>query len=126
MAGKIIGKIAALEKVPTTIDNFCFWTDKDTLLNPFDMVVVEHLHESVTYGVVEEISHITDSDSFLANFISDDFGDLDAPSTTDRIGMNYVSAWVVSVLKLFNLRFVKLRGCHHGMALTNRRVLHSI
>ena len=99
MSGKIIGKVAALEKCPTTIDNFCFWTDKDTLLNPFDVVVVEHLNESKTYGVVEEISHITDSDSFLANFISNDFGQLDAPMNTDRIGMNYVSAHVIGNTK---------------------------
>lgn len=95
MAERIIGRIAALEKCPTTIDSFCFWTDKDTILNPFDVVVVEHLNNSKTYGVVEEISHITDSDSFLANFISNDFGQLDVPVNTDRIGMNYVSARVV-------------------------------
>jgi hypothetical protein len=92
---KIIGKVAALEKHPTTIDAFCFWTDKNTLLNPFDVVVVEHINGSKTYGVVEEISHITDSDSFLAEFFSNDFGNLDALSPTDRVGMNYVSARVV-------------------------------
>lgn len=40
-ARKTIGKVAALEKCPTTIDSFCFWTNKDTLLNPFDVVVVD-------------------------------------------------------------------------------------
>ena len=40
MAQKIIGKVAALENNPSTIDHFYFWTDKDTLLNPFDVVVV--------------------------------------------------------------------------------------
>ncbi|MCL2343655.1 MAG: ATP-binding protein, partial [Firmicutes bacterium] len=94
-SGKVIGKVAATEKVPTTIDSFCFWTDKNTLLNPFDVVVVEHLHGSKTYGVVEEISHITDSDSFLAEFFSNDFGSLKAISNTDRVGMNYVFARVV-------------------------------
>lgn len=94
-SGKIIGKVAALEKCPTTIDNFCFWTNKDTLLNPFDVVVVEHVNGSKTYGVVEEISHITDSESFLAEFFSNDFGDIEASSYTDRVGMNYVSAKVV-------------------------------
>jgi len=95
VTGKIIGKVAALEKCPTTIDNFCFWTNKGTLLNPFDVVVVEHVNGSKTYGVVEEISHITDSESFLAEFFSHDFGSLDAESNTDRIGMNYVAARVV-------------------------------
>jgi len=99
MSERIIGRVAALEKCPTTIDSFCFWTDQNTILNPFDVVVVEHLNESKTYGVVEEISHITDSDSFLAQFISNDFGKLDVSVNTDRIGMNYVSARVVGNTK---------------------------
>ena len=97
--GKIIGKVAALEKCPTTIDTFCFWTNKDTLLNPFDVVVVDHVNGSKTYGVVEEISHITDSESFLAEYFSNDFGDIESSSFTDRVGMNYVSAKVVGNTK---------------------------
>ena len=97
--GKIIGKVAALEKCPTTIDTFCFWTNKDTLLNPFDVVVVDHVNDSKTYGVVEEISHITDSESFLAEYFSNDFGDIESSSFTDRVGMNYVSAKVVGNTK---------------------------
>ena len=97
--GKIIGKVAALEKCPTTIDTFCFWTNKDTLLNPFDVVVVDHINGSKTYGVVEEISHITDSESFLAEYFSNDFGDIETSSVTERIGMNYVSAKVVGNTK---------------------------
>ncbi len=97
--GKVIGKVAALEKCPTTIDTFCFWTDKDTLLNPFDVVVVDHVNGSKTYGVVEEISHITDSESFLAEYFSNDFGDIESTSFTDRVGMNYVSAKVVGNTK---------------------------
>lgn len=97
--GKIIGKVAALEKCPTTIDTFCFWTNKDTLLNPFDVVVVDHVNGSKTYGVVEEISHITDSESFLAEYFSNDFGDIESTSFTDRVGMNYVSAKVVGNTK---------------------------
>ena len=95
MARKIIGKVAALENNPSTIDHFYFWTDKDTLLNPFDVVVVEHIRSSKTYGVVEEISHITDSESFLAEYFSNDFGSLDAVSNTERVGMNFVLARVV-------------------------------
>ena len=97
--GKIIGKVAALEKCPTTIDNFCFWTNKNTLLNPFDVVVVDHINGSKTYGVVEEISHITDSESFLAEYFSNDFGDIESFSFTDRVGMNYVTAKVIGNTK---------------------------
>lgn len=95
MAGKVIGRVAALETNPTTIDRFCFWTDKNTILNPFDVVVVDHVKGSHTFGVVEEISHITDSTSFLGEYFSNDFGSLDVHVNTDRVGMNYVLARVV-------------------------------
>lgn len=92
---KVIGKVAATEKVPTTIDEFYFWTDKHRILSPFDVVRVDHIEESVTYGVIEEISHITDSASYLSNYISSDFGDVSLTPLTNRIGMNYVKAKVV-------------------------------
>lgn len=91
----LIGKVLAIEKVPSTIDNFYFWTAADAVLRPFDVVRVEHLRGSSTFGVVEEISHITDSTSFLTDFISNDFGDVDIEPPTIRIGMNYVKAKVV-------------------------------
>ena len=54
---KIIGKVSATEKCPSTIDNFFFWTDKKQILSPFDIVKVQHEGDSVTYGVIEEINH---------------------------------------------------------------------
>ncbi len=92
---KIIGKVAATEKSPTTIDEFYFWTDKRRILYPFDVVAVKHLHNSFTFGVVEEISHITDAASYLTSYISSDFGDVSYQANTHRIGMNYVKARVV-------------------------------
>lgn len=85
-----IGRIIATEKQPSTIEEFTFWTNKNLKLKPFDVIVVEHIQDSKTFGVVEEISHITDSPSALAGFISSDFGDVGSISYTERIGMNYV------------------------------------
>lgn len=95
-----IGRIIATEKQPSTIEEFTFWTRKDLKLKPFDVVLVDHIkdadgEESKTFGVVEEISHMTDSPSALAGYISSDFGDVDAKSYTERIGMNYVKCKVV-------------------------------
>ena len=90
-----IGKIIATEKQPSTIEEFTFWTKKDLKLKPFDVVVVEHVENSKTYGVVEEISHMTDSPSALAGYISSDFGDVEASAYTERISMNYVKCKVV-------------------------------
>lgn len=95
-----IGRIIATEKQPSTIEEFTFWTCKDLKLKPFDVVVVEHIQDaygedSKTFGVVEEISHMTDSPSALAGYISSDFGDVESQSYTERIGMNYVKCKVV-------------------------------
>lgn len=93
--GKVIGKILATEKNPSTMEEFYFWTKPELVLNPFDVVKVEHINDSVTYGVIEEISHITDTASFLAEYISNDFGDAETTSPTFRVGMNYVKARIV-------------------------------
>lgn len=95
MANNVIGRVLATEKNPTTIDNFTFWTDPELILNPFDIVKVQHVNNSFSYGVIEDIAHITDATSFLTNFISSDFGDVNSEENTLRVGMNYVTAKVV-------------------------------
>ena len=95
MAHTLIGRVLATEKNPTTIDDFTFWTDPELILNPFDIVKVEHVNDSFSYGVIEDIAHITDAASFLTSFISSDFGDVAAEENTLRVGMNYVKAKVV-------------------------------
>ena len=93
--GRVIGKVIATEKNPSTIDDFYFWTKQDMILNPFDVVKVSHLQKSVSYGVIEEISHITDTANFLADYVSNDFGNVESDENTHRIGMNYVKARVI-------------------------------
>ena len=95
MENNVIGRVLATEKRPTTIDDFTFWTDPELILNPFDIVKVQHVNNSYSYGVIEDIAHITDAASFLTNFISSDFGDVNAEENTLRVGMNYVTAKVV-------------------------------
>ena len=94
MHDKLIGRVAATEKFPTTIDSFTFWTDSDFRLNAFDVVKVRHIDGSFTFGAVKNISHITDAQSFLTSYISSDFGSLDAEAPTLRVGMNYAEASV--------------------------------
>lgn len=96
---KVIGKVIATEKNPSTIDDFYFWADKKLILNPFDVVKVDHLNQSISYAVIEEISHITDTANFLTNYISNDFGNVDATENTHRIGMNYIKAKVIGNTK---------------------------
>ena len=91
---KLIGRVMATEKSPTTMDEFNFWTNSDFKLHAFDIVKVEHIENSYTFGVIENISHITDAQSFLTSFISNDFGDVDIEEPTFRVGMNYAKAKV--------------------------------
>jgi hypothetical protein len=96
----VIGKISATEKMPSTIDDFYFWTDKGRILSPFDIVKVTHVASdnthSITYGVIEEINHVTDAPSHFTSYISSDFGDTKAEiGNMNRLGMNYVKARVV-------------------------------
>jgi DNA helicase HerA-like ATPase len=94
-----LAKLQQQKKNPTTIDEFYFWTTKDRVLNPFDVVTVNHIENSKIYGVIEEISHITDTPSYLTSFISCDFGDVNCGLNTQRIGMNFVKARVVGNTK---------------------------
>ena len=59
--GKVVklGKVSATEKNPSTIDDFYFWTKAGVILNPFDIVKVEHINGSITYGSIESINHVT-------------------------------------------------------------------
>jgi hypothetical protein len=91
---RLIGRVLATEKSPTTMDEFNFWTNSDLKLHAFDIVKVEHIEGSHTFGVIENISHITDAQSFLTSFISCDFGDVDIDEPTLRVGMNYAKAKV--------------------------------
>lgn len=94
MSKNLIGRVIATEKHPTTMDTFTFWTSEDEKLHAFDIVKVEHIEGSFSYGVIQNISHITDAQSFLTSFISSDFGDVNEEGNTARLGMNYVEAAV--------------------------------
>lgn len=95
MKPKLIGRVIATEKKPTSVDTFAFWTDSKLILNPFDIVRVDHVNGSRSYGVIEDISHITDASSFLTNYISSDFGNVEVTPPTFRVGMNYIDAKII-------------------------------
>ncbi|TCO68735.1 ATP-binding protein [Marinisporobacter balticus] len=126
---KVIGKVIATEKNPSTIDEFYFWTNPKLILNPFDVVKVDHINKSVSYAVIEEISHITDTANFLTNYISNDFGDVEATENTHRIGMNYVKAKVIGntqniYIPLLNnekVYFANASEVSHALGLSNMK-----
>ena len=91
-----IGRVTATEKMPTTVDEFTFWLKDQTIIGPFDIVRVKNASNSITYGIVKEILHITDSSGHLGDYVSHDFGDIETDSLTERLGTTFVKAQVLS------------------------------
>ena len=92
----VIGRASATEREPNSSERFNFWVRPAHRLNPFDIVAVEHVGESRTYGLVTNIRHVTDAPSHLSNFISNDFGELVDTPNTPRQGANIAEVAVLS------------------------------
>lgn len=93
---KLIGRVSATEKYPSSCDEFQFWLSDDAILSPFDIVRVENkTDDSVTYGVVQDILHITDGTGHLSNYVSSDFGNVDNTPMTRRLSLSYAKVSVI-------------------------------
>ncbi|WP_130862822.1 ATP-binding protein [Bacilliculturomica massiliensis] len=93
---KLIGRVSATEKYPSSCDDFQFWLSDDAVLSPFDIVRVENkADDSVTYGVVQDILHITDGTGHLSNYVSSDFGNVDTTPLTRRLSLSYAKVSVI-------------------------------
>lgn len=96
---KVIGRVSATEKSPTSNDEFIFWLDDDAEVKPFDIIKANNIvgnKKSITYAIVKDIFHCTDSAGHLSNYISSDFGDVHAEVMTKRIGVTYATATVIN------------------------------
>lgn len=93
---KLIGKVSATEKYPSSCDEFQFWLSDDTILSPFDIVLVHNkADDSITYGVVQDIFHITDGTGHISNYVSSDFGNVDIAPMTRRLSLSYAKVSVI-------------------------------
>lgn len=91
-----IGKVSATEKTPSSCDEFYFWLKDDIKLSPFDVVCVDNKSdESITYGVVQDIFHITDGTGHISNYVSSDFGDVYSTPMTQRLALSFAKVSVV-------------------------------
>jgi uncharacterized protein len=55
ISSRFIGKTIASYSYPSTIDGYWFIVSPSTILNTFDFVTVNNLHESKTFGLVQDI-----------------------------------------------------------------------
>lgn len=104
---KVIGKASATEKEPTSSEKFSFWLAPGVMVNPFDIVEAQQTDKSTTYGLVTNIEHTTDAPTHLANFISNNFGDLTEEPNTPRQGATVAK---VNVMKNSNDIYMPLNS----------------
>lgn len=104
---KIIGKVSATEKEPTSSEKFSFWLAPETSVNPFDIVEALQTDQSTTYGLVTNLEHSTDAPTHLANYISNNFGNLAEEPNTPRQGTTVAK---VNVMKNSNDLYMPLRS----------------
>ncbi len=95
----IIGLVSATSTEPTTSDSFNFWLAPNVIVNPFDIVEAEqvaHDGTSRTFGIVTTLEHTTDAPTHLANYISNDFGQVVGEPNTVRQGTTIAKVAVLS------------------------------
>ena len=95
-----IGKVTATENKPTTCNTVNFWLHNDVIIRPFDIVRIEHIsrnrnNKSYSYAIVKDLSYITDSVGHLANYVSSDFGDINAAPINERLGTTIAEAEIL-------------------------------
>ncbi len=95
MADNVIGRVTATENKPTTCDTLRFWVEDNVVIRPFDVVQIPHLGGSRTYGIIQELSFITDSPGHLASYVSADFGDIAAEPLNRRLGTTIAEARIL-------------------------------
>jgi len=101
-ATRIIGRTSATDREPNTSDQFAFWLTARQIVNPFDIVQVEQVgvdgsaSGSTTYGLVTNLSAPTDAPSHMANYISNNFGEVGPyPPNTIRQSLTLASVNVL-------------------------------
>lgn len=90
-----IGKVTATENKPTSCSLVRFWVQEDVVVRPFDIVRIPHLQGSLSYAIVKDLEYITDSAGHLANFVSSDFGQVEAVPQSARMGTTIAEAEIL-------------------------------
>lgn len=125
----VIGRASATVNSPNTADSFYFWLTPQTIVNPFDIVEAEQVGAEAptrTFGLVTALEHTTDAPTHLSNFISNDFGSVEASPNTVRQGTTVAKAAVLSndsdvympVPCDVPVRFADQAGIHTALGIT--------
>ena len=92
---EVIGKTSSTRNQANSSDEFYFWIKPEVKVNPTDIVKVKNRDGTETYGLVLNIENYTDSASHIDNFVSSDFGNVDAKLNTERLNVNIAKCAVL-------------------------------
>lgn len=124
----VIGLSSATANQPNSSDTFSFWLAPGVIVNPFDIVEAEQVAPkglSRTFGIVNTLDHSTDAPTHLSNFISNDFGQVEAEPNTARQGTTVARVAVLSndsdiympVMNDRRVRFADEAGIHSALGI---------
>lgn len=82
----VIGRVTSSKDQPSSANSFCFWVRDDVIVNLFDFVSVDNVKNTRTIGVIKDLMYPTDAESHLSNYVSSDFGDVNAELVSNTIG----------------------------------------
>jgi hypothetical protein len=72
--GSPIGKAISTEREPNTTSHFFFWCSGEERRLQLGNIIAAVGPDDITFGVIIEMRSITDAQSFLADYLSHDFG----------------------------------------------------
>jgi uncharacterized protein len=82
-----IGKTMVTDKFLITTDSFWFILDPDVIVNPFDFVTVENVHDTKTIGIVKELQTVIVDGFHYHSLLQDQIGEQNPfPSDPQKSG----------------------------------------
>ncbi len=82
-----IGRAVSTERAPNTTSHFHFWSSSTERRLQLGNIVAAVGPDDISFGVIVEMSSVTDAQSFLADYFSHDFGraEVEPPSEITEI-----------------------------------------
>lgn len=95
-AGEPIGRAISTEREPNTTSHFFFWCSGDERRLQLGNIVAAVGPDDLTFGVITEMRSITDVQSFLADYLSHDYGRPDAAPPSELTEITVVKCAFLS------------------------------
>jgi hypothetical protein len=95
-AGEPIGRAVSTEREPNTTSHFFFWCSGDERRLQLGNIIAALGPDDLTFGVITEMRSITDAQSFLADYLSHDYGRASAIPPSDLTELTIVKCAFLS------------------------------